>query len=159
MRDRIPPSVLRLANTVRGTYWRMTKPERFGVKGLVLHPEHEEMMVLIRNSYGDTETYTLPGGGYNPKRRTAEQAIRDEVYEEVGLKLGRGVVLLAETQSQLEGKTDNISILAGTAESDRFQTSSEVAEALWVPTDFSSLGPEAAISRFATAAVTAYHEQ
>ena len=159
MRDRIPTSALRAANKLRGVYWRMTNPERYGVKGLVCHPEDDEMIVLIRNSYGDTDTYTLPGGGYNPKRRTAEQAVRDEVFEEVGLKLGRGVVLLTEIESQLEGKTDNISILAGTAQTDQFQTSSEVAEALWVPTDFSSLDTDSPISRFARAAVTAYHEQ
>src|SRR5438128_2475149 len=68
------------------TYWNLFKPNTYGVKALILHPSDPELCVMIRQSYGDQDRWGLPGGGYRPKRESAEDAVRRECLEELGLE-------------------------------------------------------------------------
>lgn len=53
-----------------------------GVKVMLLNEKGE--LLLIRNSYGDSHAFVLPGGGIRPFEAPAVAALR-EVREEIGI--------------------------------------------------------------------------
>ena len=125
---RVPASAL---YQVRRLYWQTVHPHTYGVKALVTHPEDPQQVLLIRQSYGDTNVWTFTGGAYRPKRETASQAARREVREEVGLSLGPVILSLSEDIVTSEGKIDHLTIVAAAALSTTLQPNYEVAEATW----------------------------
>ena len=85
-------------------YWRVFKPETFGVKVII---EHNGEYLWVRNSYGH-RSITFPGGGID-KGETSEEAGKREVKEEVGLNLEE-IKYVGKIVSTREGKIDNIDI-------------------------------------------------
>ena len=69
-----------IAHDARSTYWKVAKPVRHGVKVALLSPADE--LLVVRHSYG-TQRWSLPGGGYKPRREPAEFAALREVHEEL----------------------------------------------------------------------------
>jgi ADP-ribose pyrophosphatase YjhB (NUDIX family) len=63
-------------------YWFLVRPKTFGVQCVI---QHADAMLLVRNTYG-RQQWTFPGGSI-ARGETAEDAIRREVREEVGLHL------------------------------------------------------------------------
>lgn len=102
-----------------------------GVKVMLFNPEGE--LLLIRNSYGDTRSFVLPGGGIGRREEPAEAAAR-ELREEVGMT-GANLRLLGTYESVAEGKRDTISLLEGSADAELREDGFEVAEAGWFPLD------------------------
>lgn len=91
------------------SYWRIFKPKTFGVKVIV---EHDNQILLIRNSYG-WKKWTFLGGGIDKGEGSLEAAKR-EMLEETGLDLF-DLKYIGEIVSTEEGKIDYISIFTGVA--------------------------------------------
>jgi len=75
-----------------------------GVKVMVFNEAGE--LLLIRNSYGDSAQYLLPGGGVSRRESPAAAAVR-EVHEELGLHV-RDAEPVWTYESNAEGKRDTI---------------------------------------------------
>ncbi len=112
-------------------YWKIIKPEAFGVKVLLTHPHETGKVLLVRHTYGNIKLWNIPGGGYNPKKENAETAAAREVFEELGVK----VLNLKEIgiyQTSGEGKKDNVTIFSGTIEDiGNIKQNPEISELSW----------------------------
>ena len=75
-----------------------------GVKVMLFNGQGE--LLLIRNSYGRSHLYVLPGGGIRPLETPAAAAAR-EVKEEVGIRAER-LEPRSTYYSDAEGKRDTI---------------------------------------------------
>jgi 8-oxo-dGTP diphosphatase len=140
------------------TYWKVFKPQTFGVKALILHPSDPERCLLVRHSYSDQQRWGLPGGGYRPRKESAEKAIRRECMEELRLEFAPSADVLEELVTELEGKRDHLTIFRVTALSAQPRPNREIEEARWTALDFADLPPERAISRWANLAISAHRE-
>ncbi|HTU09255.1 MAG TPA: NUDIX domain-containing protein [Allosphingosinicella sp.] len=116
---------------VQRRLWRILRPRTRGVK-VMLFSEAGELL-LVRNTYGRTDLFVLPGGGVRPFE-APEAAARREVKEE----LGCGVAALAFVSihaSTHEGKRDTVHLYrarpTGSVRADGF----EVAEARFFALD------------------------
>lgn len=102
-----------------------------GVKVMVFNEAGE--VLLIRNSYGNSSQYLLPGGGVSRGESPAAAAIR-EVHEELGLQV-RGAEPVWTYESNAEGKRDTIHLFkAMTTEQPRIDDR-EVIEARFFTMD------------------------
>ena len=115
-------------------YWRIFRPQPFGVKGIVTRPGADRQVLLIRNTYGNTELWNLPGGGYRPRRETPDGAIKREIREELSVSPYRSVKL-GEYRTDAEAKRDTVTIFACWISSDHISGNSEIAEIRWVSLD------------------------
>jgi 8-oxo-dGTP pyrophosphatase MutT (NUDIX family) len=102
-----------------------------GVKVLLLNAEGE--LLLIRNSYGNSRAFVLPGGAIRPFEAPAAAALR-EVREEVGISAER-VTQLSVHQSRAEGKRDTIHLFSAYSADTPKPDSFEVGEARFFPFD------------------------
>lgn len=153
MIERVPSCLLPAADKVRRVYWRIAKPTRYGVKVLVTHPNDDQQLLLIRNTYGNREQYTLPGGGRKASE-PAEMAARREVREELGLELGATTVLINESLQTAEGKRDYLTTIGGRALQEVVRKSPEIHDYRWVDCDeVEDITP---LSRHVVAALAAY---
>ena len=110
-------------------YWKLFKPKTFGVK-IIIHHYESKQFLLVQHSYGDHDIWHLPGGGYNPKRESAVDAARREVFEELGIELTE-LTYLTEYKTSAEGKQDTVSIFTAVAKSVGLTLSSEIRSAKW----------------------------
>ncbi len=117
--------VMQTAYLVRKLVFRLFRVRTRGVKVMVFNRAGE--LLLIRNSYGRTHSYVLPGGGVN-RNETPEAAAAREVIEEVGLKV-RGLARVSEHFSAREGKGDTIILFRADAEGEPRADNLEVEEA------------------------------
>ncbi|MBO3736710.1 NUDIX hydrolase [Actinoplanes flavus] len=154
----IPRFAVHVISKALQTYWKVCKPRTFGVKALILHPADPGLCVMIRHSYTDQERWGLPGGGYRPRRESAEDAVRRECMEELGVEFAAAVDVLKEVATELEGKRDHLTIFRGTALSAELRTNEEVAEARWTPSDYSGIPSGRLLSRWANIAISAHRE-
>ncbi|WP_433797451.1 NUDIX domain-containing protein [Actinoplanes sp. CA-252034] len=113
---------------------------------------------MIRHSYTDQQRWGLPGGGYRPRRESAEKAVRRECMEELGVTFGPVVDVLDELVTELEGKRDHLIIFRGTALSADIRPNREVAEARWTAFDYSGLPDGRLVSRWANIAISAHRK-
>jgi len=102
-----------------------------GVKVMVFNEAGE--LLLIRNSYGATHLYVLPGGGIRPFERPAAAAAR-EVREEVGIAVER-LAPLSTYISEAEGKRDTVHLFTGFTDAAPRPDGVEVEEASFFPLD------------------------
>jgi len=114
-------------------YWKVVRPKTFGVKGVVVRPG-DERVLLVRHAYGDTAIWSLPGGGYRPRNEAAHVAVAREIHEELGLAV-REPVLLGEYKTQAQGKRDTVAIFScpvgDEVDEAAFTLNDELAEARW----------------------------
>jgi 8-oxo-dGTP pyrophosphatase MutT (NUDIX family) len=102
-----------------------------GVKVMLFNDRQE--LLLVRNGYGGTHLYVLPGGGIRPFESPAEAAAR-EVREEVGVRVEQ-LAARSTHYSEAEGKRDTIHLFtAFSAETPRAD-GIEVVEARFFPLD------------------------
>ena len=122
---------LDFAYRIQRQLWRWIHPRTRGVK-LMLFNEAGEIL-LIRNSYGRSDQFVLPGGGIRPWEQP-EQAARREANEELSCELDQ-LNAVSTHFSSAEGKRDTISLytarIMGALKADGF----EVEEARFFPVD------------------------
>lgn len=107
-------------------YWRIFKPETFGVKVII---ENEGKFLYVRNDYGK-RSITFPGGRME-KGETPEQTGIREIKEEVGLDIC-DLKFITKIISTEEGKRDNIYIYYAKSDTDNLVVDEfEIAEASW----------------------------
>ena len=97
-------ALLQIAYVLRRFLLGILRLRTTGVKVMVFNEAGE--LLLIRNSYGDTGQYLLPGGGVSRRESPAAAALR-EVKEELGLLLHE-VDPVWTYESSAEGKRDTI---------------------------------------------------
>lgn len=115
-----------IVNPIRTIYWFICRPETRGVKCVI---ENEGRFLLVKLSYSH-KRWTVPGGGVN-KNETLEEAIRREVFEEVGIKLGE-IKKVGEYISTKEYKIDTITVFHALVPSLEFKIDGgEIIEAGW----------------------------
>lgn len=113
-------------------YWRIFKPESYGARVLIIHPKDTGKVLLVRHTYGNTTLWNIPGGGYNPKKETAETAASREVFEELGVQV-LNLQELGEYHTSGEGKKDTVIMFSGTLENtDDIVSNPEISELAWV---------------------------
>ena len=116
---------LDLAYRLQKRLWKWLRPRTRGVKVMLFNPAGE--ILLIRNSYGASQQFVLPGGGVRPWERPERAAVR-EVREELGLE-ARSLALVSTHFSRAEGKRDTIHLFRGEASGKPVTDDWEVAEA------------------------------
>ena len=120
---------LDLAYRIQTWLWRLLRPRTRGVKVMLFNEAGE--LLLIRNSYGRSDLFVLPGGGIRPWE-TPETSARREVREELDCEL-EALTPVSTHFSASEGKRDTIHLFsakaAGPVATDRF----EVEEARFFP--------------------------
>ena len=100
---------IQLLYRLRQTLLRITRWKARGVKLMLFNPEGK--LMLVRNSYGRTHLYVLPGGGIH-RSETPERAAARETLEEVGIA-AQGLRLVSVHRNQAEGKRDTIYLFTG----------------------------------------------
>jgi ADP-ribose pyrophosphatase YjhB (NUDIX family) len=121
-------------------YWFLVRQKTFGVQCVI---QHRGAMLLVRNTYGRKQ-WTFPGGGIS-RGEAAEDAIRREVHEEVGLHL-QSLQHLGAFEAIIAYKRDHVAVFAGVSP-DRQVTidTAEILEARWFqPQGLPPLAPAAA---------------
>lgn len=111
--------------------WRTLKPRTRGVK-VMLFDAHGRLL-LMRNSYGDTRLWVLPGGGVNLFEST-EGAARREVREELSCAI-RDLTFVATHYSEREGKRDSVWLYEAVTDEPITPDPKEVAEAAFFALD------------------------
>jgi len=122
---------LDFAYRVQKRLWKLFRPHTRGVKVMLFNAADE--ILLIRNSYGRSDLFVLPGGGIRPFEQPA-RAARREVGEELGCEVG-GLDPVSTHFSSAEGKRDTIHLFAGRIEGDVQTDGFEVEEARYFPLD------------------------
>lgn len=79
-------SLLRLLQKLRHLWWLIRKPEITGCMALVR--DRNDRILLVRNSYQDSDRWYFPSGGI-ARNETALQAIIREVRDGTSCELGR----------------------------------------------------------------------
>ena len=102
-----------------------------GVKVMLLNQKGE--LLLIRNSYGNSRAFVLPGGDIRPFEAPAAAALR-EVREEVGISAEQ-LQPLSIHRSEAEGKRDTIHLFSARTTDLPRPDGVEVEEARFFPLD------------------------
>lgn len=106
-------------------FWRHFKPATRGVKVMLF--DHQGRILLIRNAYGDTKWFLLPGGGV-AVWEDPQSAAQREIREELGCSI-TDLHLINVFYSEREGKRDTISLFRGNIVGEPIADGKEVAEA------------------------------
>ncbi len=123
--------MLRFAFAVQKRLWRLLRPHTRGVKVMLFNAQNE--LLLIRNSYGRSDLFVLPGGGVRPFE-TPEAAARREVREELGCSVER-LEPIATFVSTGEGKRDTVFLFEAHAIGEPHADQFEVVECRYVRVD------------------------
>jgi ADP-ribose pyrophosphatase YjhB (NUDIX family) len=121
-------------------YWFLVRPQTFGVQCVI---QHRDAILLVRNTYG-RKRWTFPGGSI-ARGESAEDAVRREVREEVGLYVQQ-LQPLGAFEAMIDYKRDHVTAFAAVAPDRRVRLDpAEILEARWFPAqDLPPLGPAAA---------------
>jgi 8-oxo-dGTP pyrophosphatase MutT (NUDIX family) len=114
---------------VRKIVFRTFRVRTRGAKVMVFNPNGA--LLLIRNSYGRTHLWVLPGGGIG-RRETPEAAGAREVMEEVGLAVTH-LTRVSEHFNGDEGKRDTIYLFTARGDGTPGIDNLEVEEARFFP--------------------------
>src|SRR6218665_2498085 len=124
--------------------WRVVRPRTRGVKVMLF--DEAGALLLVRNTYGRTDLFVLPGGGVRPFEKPETAAAR-EGKEELGCGV-EGLAFVSTHASAIEGKRDTVFLYrarpVGPAAADGF----EVAEArFFALADLPAATPPATLRR------------
>jgi ADP-ribose pyrophosphatase YjhB (NUDIX family) len=123
--------LLQIAYRLRRFAFRVLRVRTRGAKTMVFNGAGE--LLLIRNSYGPTHLWVLPGGGIG-RRESPQEAAAREVKEETGLDV-RDLLFLSVHANNGEGKRDTIHLFAARADGAPNADALEVEEARFFPLD------------------------
>ena len=118
-------SVLETVYRVQRWIWRIFRPRTKGVKVLLF--DEAGQLLLIRNNYGRSDLFLLPGGGIRPFE-SPEQAAAREIKEELGCDVG-DLTFVSTYGSTAEGKRDSVYLFKAIAQGDLEIDNLEVQEA------------------------------
>jgi ADP-ribose pyrophosphatase YjhB (NUDIX family) len=121
--------VMQILYRVRKAVFRAFKVRTRGAKVMVFNSRGE--LLLIRNSYGRTHLWVLPGGGIG-RRETPEAAGAREVKEETGLEVTH-LTRVSQHFNGAEGKRDTIYLFTARADGVPSIDALEVEEARFFP--------------------------
>jgi len=122
-------AIIQSAYILRREVLRLLRLRTTGVKVMLFNDADE--LLLIRNAYGDSGQYLLPGGGVSRDESPAAAAIR-EVREEIGIELDR-VEPVWTFESNAEGKRDTIHLFKAKTRGRPGIDGREVIEARFFP--------------------------
>lgn len=105
--------------------WKLLRPRTRGVKVMAFNDKGQ--VLLIRNSYGASELFVLPGGSVRPWERPSVAAHR-EIREELGCGIDRLVPVSTHVTSA-EGKRDTVYLFEAMLVGDPRADGKEVLEA------------------------------
>lgn len=111
--------------------WRILRWRTRGVKVMLF--DDAGSLMLIRNSYGRTDLFVLPGGGIHRFETPAAAAAR-EVREELNCAV-EDLVFVSTHVTAAEGKRDTVHLFRGRAAGPVAADGVEVAEARFFPLD------------------------
>lgn len=119
-----------VASTVRRVYWFIFRPKTEGVKCLI---ECNDEYLLVVHSYGSRRhDWNLPGGGVKKNENVCD-AVKREVFEELGISLSK-VTEVKKYVSSAEYKVDTIYCFYSKINSSDFKINkNELSEAKWFP--------------------------
>lgn len=120
--------LLSIAYRLQRWVWKKARPRTRGVKVMLFTARRE--LILIRNAYGRSDLFVLPGGGIRPFEQAFAAAAR-EVREELGLEVA-ALRLRSMHRSAAEGKRDEIYLFEGKINGQLRTDAREVAEAIAV---------------------------
>ena len=89
-------------------------------------------LLLVRNTYGNSERFGLPGGGVRPWEKP-HKAARRELREEVSIEANLSFVSVHA--STAEGKRDTVFLFKGLSDQRPMADGFEIAEAAFFPLD------------------------
>lgn len=124
-------ALIQLAYGMQKFLWKIFRPRTRGVKIMLFNDGGE--ILLIRNSYGSSDLYVLPGGGVRPWERPIDAASR-EVREELG-SVAEALAAVSTYFSTAEGKKDTIYLFEGKLTEAPRPDGVEVAEARFFSLD------------------------
>jgi 8-oxo-dGTP pyrophosphatase MutT (NUDIX family) len=124
-------ALMQIGFRVRRFLLRVLRIRTRGVKVMVFNARGE--LLLVRNSYGKSHLFVLPGGGIGRREEPSTAAAR-EVREETGLEVG-ALELVGLYFSAAEGKRDSIHLFRGSADGVPRPDGVEVDEAAFFPLD------------------------
>lgn len=108
-------------------YWFIFRPKTYGVKCVV---KCGNEVLMIKNSYGSWKSWMFPGGGID-KDESAEEAVKREVMEEVGIEI-IDFQKIGEYTSAKEYKRDTVTVFMAKVNSKEFKIDhSEISQASW----------------------------
>ena len=110
---------------------RILRVQTRGVKVMAFNPAGE--LLLIRNTYGHSHLFMLPGGGIERRESPADAAAR-ELEEETGIRVER-LEARSIHQSRAEGRRDTIHLFIARANDAPKPCGVEVAEARFFALD------------------------
>jgi 8-oxo-dGTP pyrophosphatase MutT (NUDIX family) len=122
-------AIIQSAYILRREVLRLLRLRTTGIKVMLFNDADE--LLLIRNAYGDSGQYLLPGGGVSRDESPAAAAIR-EVREEIGIELDR-VEPVWTFESNAEGKRDTIHLFKAKTRERPEIDGREVIEARFFP--------------------------
>lgn len=118
------------AGPVRRVYWFIIRPKTRGVKCAI---QFGDKILFVHIGYGH-RCWTVPGGGVK-RGESFEDAVRREIFEEVGITLGE-VKMFTEFVRTKEYKIDTIQCFYSRVESPDFKIDNlEIVEARWSDID------------------------
>jgi 8-oxo-dGTP pyrophosphatase MutT (NUDIX family) len=123
--------ILDIIYTLQRQMWRVARPRTRGVKILLFNDDGK--LALIRNSYGNSDLFVLPGGGIRPFEDPATAAKR-EMREELGV-IVTAVSLRSRHSSVAEGKRDEVHLFEARTDGTLHIDGFELSEARFVPLD------------------------
>ncbi|MEA3062946.1 MAG: hypothetical protein QOJ94_2727 [Sphingomonadales bacterium] len=135
--------LMQIGYRVRRFLLRLLRIRTRGVKVMAFNERGE--LLLVRNSYGPSHLFVLPGGGIGRREEPAAAASR-EVREETGLEM-RALELAGIYVSAAEGKRDSIHLFRGRADGVPRPDGVEVEEAGFFPLDALPAATSAATRR------------
>ena len=123
--------LLQLAWRLRRGVYRLLRVRTRGAKVMAFNPAGE--LLLIRNSYGRTHLFVLPGGGIG-RGETPEAAAARELKEETGLEAG-SLRFVSAHANTAEGKRDTVHLFTARVNGAPEADGLELEEARFFPPD------------------------
>ena len=123
--------LLQIAWRLRKLTFRLLRVRTRGAKVMAFNAAGE--LLLIRNSYGRTHLFVLPGGGIG-RRETPEAAAARELREETGLE-AQELRFVSTHANRAEGKRDTVHLFTARVEGVPRADGFELQEARFFPLD------------------------
>jgi ADP-ribose pyrophosphatase YjhB (NUDIX family) len=112
-----------LFRTVLQPYWRLTRGQTLGVRGVVI--DDRDRVLLVRHSYAPG--WTFPGGGVE-RDETLVQALRRELAEETGVEIAAPPRLIGVFANFKHFRSDHVALFDVRGFTTRPARSLEIAE-------------------------------